>query len=54
MEIESGTPIRALLTQLGVPDSDVWMSAVNDHVVDDSTTLRNDDVLEVFEPAGGG
>jgi thiamine biosynthesis protein ThiS len=54
MEIESGTTIRALLAQLGVPDSDVWMSAVNDQVVDDSTALRDGDVLEVFEPVGGG
>ncbi len=54
MEIEFGTTIRALLTRLGVPDSDVWMCAVNDQVVDDSTALRDGDVLEVFEPVGGG
>jgi sulfur carrier protein ThiS len=54
IEIESGATIHALLTRLGVPDSDVWMSAVNDQVVDDSTVLRNGDLLEVFEPVGGG
>ncbi len=54
MEIESALPIRALLARLGVPDSNVWMTAVNDQVVDDSTALREGDVLEVFEPVGGG
>lgn len=54
IEIESGTTIRALLTRLAVPDSNVWMTAINDQVVDDSTALRDGDVLEVFEPVGGG
>lgn len=54
VEIESGTTIRALLARLGVPDSNVWMNAVNDQVVADSTALRDGDVLEVFEPVGGG
>jgi len=54
MELEAGMTIRALLARLAVPDSNVWMSAVNDLVVDDSTALREGDVLEVFEPVGGG
>ncbi len=54
IEIESGTTVRALLARLGVPDSNVWMCAVNDQVVADSTALREGDVLEVFEPVGGG
>ena len=54
LEIESALPIRALLARLGVPDSSVWMTAVNDQVVDDSTALHEGDLLEVFEPVGGG
>lgn len=54
MEVEAGTTIAALLARFGVPDSEVWMSAVNDTVVDASTPLRDGDVLEVFEPVGGG
>ena len=54
MEIESALPICALLARLGVPDSNVWMTAVNDQVVDDSTALHEGDLLEVFEPVGGG
>ncbi len=54
VEMPPGTTIAALLARLGVPDSDVWMSAVNDSVVATSTELRDGDVLEVFEPVGGG
>jgi len=54
MEIENAMTIRELLARLGVPDSNVWMCAVNDRVVSDSTALREGDVLEVFEPVGGG
>ena len=53
-DVAEGTTIAALLAQLSVPDSHVWMSAVNDTVVDHSTMLRDGDVLEVFEPVGGG
>ncbi|MBI5653152.1 MAG: MoaD/ThiS family protein [Chloroflexi bacterium] len=54
LDIEPGIAIRALLAQLGVPDENVWMCAVNDSVVNDATILREGDVLEVFEPVGGG
>ncbi len=54
VEIKSGTTIRSLLLRLGVPDTQVWMSAINDQVVDDSSELYDGDVLEVFEPVGGG
>lgn len=54
IEIDDGTTIRGLLARLSVPDHRVWMSAVNDHVVDDSSELHEGDVLEVFEPVGGG
>ncbi len=54
MELPPGTTVRALLARLGVPDSDVWMSAVDDQVVPDTTELHDGNVLEVFEPVGGG
>lgn len=54
LEIAAGMTVAALLARFGVPDSDVWMSAVNDAVVGDSTILHDGDVLEVFEPVGGG
>lgn len=54
IEMPPGTTIAVLLARLGVPDSDVWMSALNDLIVPDSTELHDGDVLEVFEPVGGG
>lgn len=54
IEIENGLSIRALLSRLGVPDADVWMCAINGTVVDDIAQLHEGDVLEVFEPVGGG
>ena len=46
LAIEPGMTIRALLAQLGVPDENVWMCAVNDAIVNDATVLRANDVLE--------
>ncbi len=54
LEVEPGTTILDLLTRLGVPDEQVWMSAINDVVVPSSAALGEGDVLEVFEPVGGG
>ena len=54
LDIEKGTTVRALLARLGVPDAQVWMCAINDAVVGDNALLSEGDVLEVFEPVGGG
>lgn len=54
IEIAEGATIASILAQLGVPDNRVWMSVVNDNVVESATGLRDGDVLEVFEPVGGG
>jgi thiamine biosynthesis protein ThiS len=54
LEISPGTTIADLFAQLGVPDSNVSMCAVNDVVVNPSTPLHDGDVVEVFEPVGGG
>lgn len=54
IHVPDGTTIAALLSHLAVPDDKVWMSAINDTVVDGSTVLQDGDILEVFEPVGGG
>ncbi len=54
LDIEAGTTIAAFLERLQVPDSEVWMSAVNDTVLPPTTVLNEGDLLEVFEPVGGG
>ena len=52
--VDPGTTIANLLARLGVQDSLIWMTAINDTVVDPSTVLQDGDMLEVFEPVGGG
>lgn len=54
VDIVPGTSIAALLEQFGVPDDRVWMSALNDVVTDHGTVLHDGDVVEIFEPVGGG
>ncbi len=54
MPVADGTTIAALLVRLGVPDGEVWMCALNDNVVYATNALHDGDVLEVFEPVGGG
>lgn len=54
IDIAAGTTIAGLLAQFGVPDENVWMSVVNDVLVDETTVLRPGDVVEIFEPVGGG
>ncbi len=55
-EVESseGTNIQQLLGSLGVPENGWWMAAVNDQVVDATTVLKDGDLVEVFDPVGGG
>jgi sulfur carrier protein ThiS len=52
--VDPGTTIANLLARLGVHDNLIWMTAINDTVVGPSTVLRDGDILEVFEPVGGG
>ncbi len=54
VEVEPGVTVAALLARLGVPNNRVWMSVVNDSATDGGATLHENDVLEVFEPVGGG
>ncbi|MFQ6057826.1 MAG: MoaD/ThiS family protein [Anaerolineae bacterium] len=54
LEVAQGVTVRQFLEQLGIPDGRVWMSAVNDQVVDGERVLQDGDMLEVFEPVGGG
>ncbi len=54
LEVAQGTTIRELLESRGVPENGWWMAAVNDQVVDAETALREGDLVEVFDPVGGG
>ncbi len=54
VEAPDGQTIRQVLESLGVPESGWWMVAVNDTVVQQDVTLRDGDLLEIFEPVAGG
>lgn len=53
-EVQKATTVRALLEELGIPERDWWMIAVNDVVVNPDRVLQEGDEVEVFEPVGGG
>ncbi len=53
-ELNGDATVADLLSQLHVPNENVWMTVVNDRLVPESTLLHDGDVLEVFEPVGGG
>ena len=53
-ELPAGTTVAGMLAQLGVPDEDVWMSAVNKTVVKPEHVLADGDAVEVIAPIQGG
>lgn len=54
VEVPEGATVTDVLARLGVPSDEVWMSAVNDVVVEADHPLAPGDRLEVFHPVGGG
>lgn len=54
MDVQDKATIRSLLQSLGVAENDWWMAAVNDRVVDPEETLSEGDLVEIFDPVGGG
>ncbi len=54
LDLATGMTINQLLATFGIGENDWWMAAVNDRVVDADTVLQENDLLEVFEPVGGG
>ncbi len=52
--LDTGMTIRSVLESLGVPENSWWMAAVTDQVVEPDTELHEGDLLEVFDPVGGG
>jgi sulfur carrier protein ThiS len=49
-----GSTVHDLLTHLGIAEQDWWMVAVNDHVTGVLAALEDGDLVEIFEPVGGG
>lgn len=54
LDLASGITINQLLDSFGIGEADWWMAAVNDRVVEADTVLQDNDLLEVFDPVGGG
>ncbi len=54
LELPPGATVRSMLDALGMPDPAWWMVAVNDRVVDESALLRENDLVEIFDPVAGG
>ena len=49
------TPLAAILEQLGVPQAEVSVAAVNGELVTVETTLvQPGDKIEIYPPIGGG
>ncbi len=53
-EVEPGTTVEALLSQLDVPIKEVWRVAVNGTVCSLERSLENGDSVTVLPPIGGG
>jgi thiamine biosynthesis protein ThiS len=54
LDVAAGMTIKQLLESFGLSEYDWWMSAVNERVVEADTVLQENDMVEVFEPVGGG
>ncbi len=54
LEFPRGTTIKLLLESCGVPENSWWMAAINDQVVEADAVLQDGDLVEVFDPVGGG
>ncbi len=54
LDVRDGLTVQQLLEALGVPENGWWMAAVNDQVVAADAVLQEDDLVEVFDPVGGG
>lgn len=53
-EVPDGASVAAALRQLGVPDAEVWMVAVDGQQVGEDHPLRPGDELTIFAPVEGG
>ncbi len=54
LTVQDGITVEQLLSSLGIPENGWWMAAVNDVVVQPKDVLNENDVVEVFDPVGGG
>lgn len=49
-----GLTVTEVLAELGVDLSEVWLNAVNGHLVKGDHPVKDGDAIEVFAPVAGG
>lgn len=54
MRVPSGTRIRDIICQLGIPPGNVGVISRNGVLADKDDTLADGDVLSLYPPIGGG
>lgn len=53
-ELASGTPVSAVLTDLGIPPEDIAILLVNGRDATVDRILQDGDTVALFPPVGGG
>ncbi|MHB1134047.1 MAG: MoaD/ThiS family protein [Chloroflexota bacterium] len=54
LEVTDQATVADLLAQLGVPWGEVGIVAVNGKLADEKSPLNPGDLVEIFDPVGGG
>jgi len=54
LDLEDGSTVADLFRKLKKPKGEVWMFTVNGFIVSEDETLKDGDLVRVFEPVGGG
>lgn len=52
--VPAGITVTEALRHIGVDLSEVWLSAVNSHLVKGDHHLKDGDSIEIFAPVAGG
>lgn len=54
LEMPEGTTVLSMLQQVGIRPEEIWLVRANKKVISEEQLLSDGDVVEVFEPVGGG
>ncbi|MBI2952776.1 MAG: MoaD/ThiS family protein [Chloroflexi bacterium] len=54
LDVAVSFPLRYILSQLGVPEGEVWTFSVNGGLADATTEVVSGDEIDLFGPVAGG
>jgi len=54
LDLPDGATPSDVLESIGIHPGEVWLVRANKQVITEQTALGDGDVLEIFEPVGGG